>query len=283
MPLKNGMPYLKFSVDSILGQTESNFKFLIVDDHSTDNSIEYLKSINDLRIEIITNEGNGIADALNTGLKLINTEYVAIMDADDICSLTRLAEQKKFLDINQTHVIVGTSIAYIGHKGNKKWLLKLRGENESIIKGLRTGKYVVAHSTIMIRTSMLKEINGYNNTSYPNVDLDMYLRLLDKGLFANISDQYNFVRLHEGSLTQRNLKNIVRQNYLICKKNNSGETGQSIFDIIIINLIYHSQKFYKKGIMQFLNEDKFLWIFYIVLAGLLYPPKAIYYIKNKLR
>lgn len=274
MPLKNGMPYLKSSVDSILNQTESNFKFLIVDDHSTDSSIEYLKSINDPRIEILQNEGDGIADALNTGLQKTNSEYVAIMDSDDISILTRLEEQKKFLDSNPDCALVGSSIIYIGKSSKRKWKLKLPDNDKRIITDLRKGRFALAHSTVMMRTKLIKEINGYSNVDYPNIDTNMYLRMSGKGQLMNLSEIYNYVRLHEFSYTQVNLEKIARQNYLRDKKN--------IFSSSYVYPFYLSQKFYKRGLMLYLDDSKIVWLLWLLLSALLYPKRAINYIRKKI-
>ena len=75
MPVYNAMPYLPEAVESILGQTLRDFRFLIVNDGSTDSSKEYLDSIDDPRVTVIHQENRGLGATLNRTLELCETEY----------------------------------------------------------------------------------------------------------------------------------------------------------------------------------------------------------------
>lgn len=82
LPMYNAAEYIKECVDSILMQTYSDFELLIIDDGSTDDSVEILEKYDDQRIRLIKNEHNFIA-SLNLGLKESRGKYIARMDADD--------------------------------------------------------------------------------------------------------------------------------------------------------------------------------------------------------
>lgn len=98
MTVYNGEKYLRQAIDSILNQTFKSYEFIIVDDGSTDKSLEILNSYDDPRIKVITYEKNfGVAHARNIGLEQCMSEYVAIMDADDIALPERLEISYKFL------------------------------------------------------------------------------------------------------------------------------------------------------------------------------------------
>ncbi len=85
MPVYNGEKYLRESVDSILNQTFTDFELLIINDGSTDSSMEILNSYSDSRIRIVTNEVNlRLIKTLNKGIDLATGEYIARMDCDDI-------------------------------------------------------------------------------------------------------------------------------------------------------------------------------------------------------
>ena len=90
--------YLKRAVDSILNQTWSDFEIIIVDDGSTDNSLQIIKGYDDARIKIIAvKENRGVAYARNIGMKQCRSDYIALMDADDISLPNRLEMQYEFL------------------------------------------------------------------------------------------------------------------------------------------------------------------------------------------
>src|SRR5262245_42010821 len=94
MAVRNGGSYLRPAVASILGQTYPDFEFLIVDDASTDETVEVIRSYRDRRIRLITLEQNiGQTAALNRGLSEVATEWIARMDADDYSAPDRFQMQ----------------------------------------------------------------------------------------------------------------------------------------------------------------------------------------------
>ena len=280
MPLKNGMPYLKDSVNSILAQSISGFELIIVDDHSTDNSIEYLNGLPDSRIRIINNIGEGIADAMNTGLNLVKTKYVAVMDSDDICNPDRLQKQVNFLENEKDIVLVGTSIKYIGTKYmERSWGVKMPDGDVEIKNGISKGMYVISHPTVMMVTEAVKEIGGYRRESFPNIDLDLFYRLITKGRFANLTNYFTYIRLHSASFTQQNLFEIVRNSYMMSKQN---RFTNSFYDQLAVRIKYLSTKNYKSGLLKYLDHGSILWPFYLLFSSLLDLPKSYFYIKNKI-
>ena len=101
--------YLKESIDSVLNQTYSNFEFIIIDDGSTDDSLEFIKSYDDPRIKLIVNEGNiGLTKSLNKGFDVAQGEFIARMDSDDICYPERFEKQIEYMRDNPDTIVCGT-------------------------------------------------------------------------------------------------------------------------------------------------------------------------------
>lgn len=99
MPVYNGEEYLQETVNSILNQTYTDFDFLIINDGSTDRTLELLKRMEDTRLKVVENTENmGIVKTLNRGLEMISGEYIIRMDADDIARPRRIEKQVKFMD-----------------------------------------------------------------------------------------------------------------------------------------------------------------------------------------
>src|ERR1700683_3631926 len=90
LPVYNGMPFVKDAVESVLRQTYTDFRFLIIDDGSSDDSAEYLKSLKDPRLRVIVRENRGLGATLNQLFSESETEYVARMDSDDVCDPDRI-------------------------------------------------------------------------------------------------------------------------------------------------------------------------------------------------
>lgn len=97
MPVYNGERYIDDSIPSILNQTFDNFELLIIDDGSTDNSLDKITQYNDQRIRVIQNKHDFI-DSLNKGLEFAKGKYIARMDVDDIMESNRLMAQYNLLE-----------------------------------------------------------------------------------------------------------------------------------------------------------------------------------------
>jgi glycosyltransferase involved in cell wall biosynthesis len=104
-------PFLKTAVESVLNQTFTAFEFIIVDDASTNESVDYLKGLTDERVRIVRNSSNlGITKSLNIGLREARGKYIARMDADDISLPQRFEKQYLFMEANPDAIICGSEI-----------------------------------------------------------------------------------------------------------------------------------------------------------------------------
>lgn len=115
MSMYNTACYLRECIDSVLHQTFSDFEFIIVDDGSTDNSVEIVQSYDDSRIKLILN-GHDYIDSLNKSINIARGKYIARMDADDVMLPDRLEIQYKFMEENPDIDVLGASIRMIGEQ-----------------------------------------------------------------------------------------------------------------------------------------------------------------------
>ncbi|MCL1981896.1 MAG: glycosyltransferase [Clostridiales bacterium] len=204
MSVYNGESYLAEAVDSILGQTFSDFIFLILDDASTDATPEMLKryAARDNRITIITNERNlGLAASLNRGISHIDTPYIARMDADDISLPERLEKQLAFIESQPETVALGSWVEAIDAAGapvESQWFMDIRRylDHADICKALLLGQSVLVHPSAMLRTVPLKNIGGYRACFRYAQDYDLWLRLLPIGKLAVLPETYLRYRIH---------------------------------------------------------------------------------------
>ena len=113
MPVYNEDKYLHAAIDSILSQTFDNFEFIIIDDASTDNSLQIIKSYTDKRIILICNEYNvGNYPSRNKGLEIAVGKYICVMDADDVAYPQRLELQYQYLEACSDLWILGTGLDF---------------------------------------------------------------------------------------------------------------------------------------------------------------------------
>ena len=100
MPTYNYEKFIESALTGILKQTYTNFELIIVDDGSTDNTIEILKTIKDERVKILTKEHSGIGKSLNLGFENATGEYETWTAADDLLYSTAIEEMVNVLETN---------------------------------------------------------------------------------------------------------------------------------------------------------------------------------------
>lgn len=204
MTVYNGLPFVDQAIQSIRNQTLADWRCVIVNDGSTDGTREYLESIRDTRFIIVNQENAGISAAMNHGLKYCSTPYLARLDADDIAVSTRLKQQVDFLDAHPKVGLVGTQVIPIGERGQGS-SLKLPIRHDQIMRSLLSGRHAVVHSSIMLRTDLLKNIGGYW-TLPMGEEFDMMLRMGEVTELANLDHILLLYRVHSASLTDKAMR-----------------------------------------------------------------------------
>jgi glycosyltransferase involved in cell wall biosynthesis len=206
MTVYNGMPFLPAAVDSILGQSFSDFEFVIVNDGSTDGTADYLASISDRRVKVVDRENGGTAAAANEGLQHCTGEFTARMDSDDVSLPTRLAEQVAFLDAHSQVGLVGAQMAPLGDAGVGKSLVLPLAHRE-VYQAMLDGRHGLGHSCIMLRTELLRRIGGYWKLRHQDA-WDMMLRMGEVAELANLDRVLHHYRVHRGSLNGKGMRRL---------------------------------------------------------------------------
>ena len=198
MSVYNTEKYLTEAIESILNQTFNDFEFIIIDDHSTDNSSTIIKKYQnkDKRMKLINNLKNlGITKSLNRGLKIAKGKYIARMDADDISIPKRLQAQYSFLERNKGIFLVGTTTFSIDNKGNHlRRITDVTDLNEIEMK-LESGNNFLTHASIMFRNDRQ---TFYREKFKYSQDYDLYLRLVTQNKKISIINtplvKYRFLK-----------------------------------------------------------------------------------------
>jgi len=177
------------AIKSILDQTFSNFKFIIIDDGSIDNTWHLLKKWKeqDSRIEIVKNSQNiGLSASLNRGIDMVASPYIARMDADDEAISTRLELQMAYMQEHPEVDILGTAVlTRRSHSMEPSGQIIMPLNHEDIISRIFR-KTLVLHPTILIKTNVYKSIGTYDNAVRWAEDADLWYRIYDKVTWANL-------------------------------------------------------------------------------------------------
>ena len=219
LPIYNSEKYLKKSIQSILDQSFSDFEIIAINDGSTDNSLSILESFHDQRIKIFHNIKNiGISASLNFGIQNSSGEYIARMDADDICLSNRLKNQTYFLDQNLNVDVVGSYFKTFGYTIPRKICPSLQDNH---IKAGLLFNAVLGHPVVMMRKeSFLSNKLKYDSNYDGAEDYELWVRSSSKLCFANIPQVLLLYRIHPKQISsgnrqkQMNIADSIRLKYL---------------------------------------------------------------------
>lgn len=214
MPTYNVENYIKEAVESILNQDYGDFELLVVDDHSTDRTIDIVKDFNDPRIKIMENECTvGVADNLNRGLSIIDSEYVARMDGDDISLPQRLSVQVGFMERHPDIDLCSCAMELFGER-EEVWV---RESNPEKVKVSALFFSPVLHASSLWRHQSFENHNlRYRQDFVPAEDYDLWTRALMAGLrLTNLPDVLYRYRIRPGqaTLSISEQETLVRREY----------------------------------------------------------------------
>ncbi len=204
MTVYNGEVYLRETIESILNQTYGDFKFLILDNASTDSSREIIRSYNDPRIELTALAKNiGQVAALNRGLDMIATPLVARIDADDISLPRRFERQVAFMDRHPEIGVCGThAIAFNGEEE----ILWQHPVHHDDIKVRLLFECCLVHPSVMMRKKFFDRGElRYNEQIGHSEDWELWQRASRHFHLANIPEVLVRYRVHGQSVSRRTL------------------------------------------------------------------------------
>jgi glycosyltransferase involved in cell wall biosynthesis len=222
LPVYNAATFLRSAIDSVLAQTFNDFELLIINDGSTDDSENIILSYTDKRIRYFRNEKNrGLIYTLNKAIEQAAGNYIARMDADDVCYTNRLQEQKDWLDSHPSTAVVASFSDEINGDGDSRGYFE---PDRLVVTAAQIRRKMpeincITHPSVMARAEILKSYR-YNALQKNIEDYDLWLRILaDGGVIEKIPKPLLQYRVHQTSVTQSKLR---RKNFfwkhVACKK-----------------------------------------------------------------
>jgi GT2 family glycosyltransferase len=201
VPLYNAERYVTAALTSILQEQTVSLELIVVDDGSTDSSIQKVKSIADARLRLIHNWGKGISDALNTGLAAARGKYIVRCDADDLFPAERIAQHVDWLNRNPEFGAVCGGYCAIDPKGTTLVQFNDSHLGEEITPELCAGFARTHFCTYTLRTDVLRTLGGFRSYFTTAEDIDLQLRLGEVCRVWYQPGVYYHYRLHRGSIT----------------------------------------------------------------------------------
>jgi glycosyltransferase involved in cell wall biosynthesis len=218
IPTYNHAPMLQRALATVVEQTYQNWNAIVVNNFSTDNTLEVVAAFNDPRIQCVNFRNNGVIGASrNEGIALATGKYVAFLDSDDTWFTTKLEQCVEILESGSD--LVCHAEYWIDESGKSR--LVAYGPSEAathhnlIYKGNR-----ISTSATVVRTVLLKEVQGFDVSPELNSteDYDLWIRLAAKSdKFAFISEPLGEYHRHDNNVSANIEKHLAAELALLEK------------------------------------------------------------------
>jgi glycosyltransferase involved in cell wall biosynthesis len=206
IPVYNGAGYVRKAVDCVLAQQPAPRETIVIDDGSTDNTLETLAAYGD-RIRLITQPNGGPARARNHAMRVATTEWVAFLDSDDEWMPEKLAKQWAMID--------GADLVYTD-RTNFGPLGEIVGETQSdgvklwegdVFEHLLMDNFITT-SSVLARRSLIQQVGGFDEQLGVCEDWDLWLKLAAAGGRVRLCRE-SLTRYcwREGSLSTNQVRN----------------------------------------------------------------------------
>lgn len=249
----NEEKYIAKSIQSILDQTYPYFEFIIVNDGSTDSTLQIVKSFTDPRIVVIDKPNSGLPDSLNRGITAAKYDWIARMDGDDIATHDRFERQVSY--IKEDSAVIGGQFISINEMGDPI-SGKVSNKPLSCAKcrsALLFGMSPLAHPTVLVKKELLIKYGGYDVNFRAAQDVELWSRLVPFVKIINIPEPILFYRQHTNNITnkrkdlQRMLAFLGFMKYVLKLRRPLTSEEFNRFENVLSNksLIQRNDKYYK--------------------------------------
>jgi glycosyltransferase involved in cell wall biosynthesis len=189
IPTYNCDLYINEAIDSVLEQTFSDYEIIIVDNSSTDRTVELIESYSDSRVQLVSCQNNGIiAKSRNIGVSISQGEFLAFLDGDDLWYPQKLEICIPLL--SSAFDLVYHGELWFDNQGNSR-SVKYRAEDRSSYSKLLAKGNNISTSSVVVRKSVLERVGGFcENPEYISAeDYDLWMRLALNGASFKYVDQ----------------------------------------------------------------------------------------------
>jgi glycosyltransferase involved in cell wall biosynthesis len=204
MPTYNGAALVAETIDSVLAQTLADWELVIVDDCSTDDTLQVLARYDDPRIVVIASETNeGPVHARNRALAATRGRYIAGLDQDDLCRADRFATQAAWLDAHPDTALVASAANLLENGRVGPWPGD-RSLAPATIDWLMLTQNPLVWSSVMFRADAARRLDPFERPEVRYAeDFDFYQRIRRFGVIARLDEPLLVYRCHPGGASKK--------------------------------------------------------------------------------
>lgn len=221
---RNVAQYIGDALDSLLAQTVAATEVIFYDDGSMDETVRVAREFEGLLPGLRIVEGGenvGISAARNRANQFVQSDYIAVLDADDILDATAIESYLDFVERNPTvDLAYGNSWIFQGkpESGFVRQYPRFRSAKEGIRSVLGAPLLPMKHSSIMYRREAIEALGGYDESFPIKVDVELFLRFLSEGMAVRKIDRtISLHRKHRGQVSTRRIGGLAAYRRLVCQ------------------------------------------------------------------
>ena len=218
IPVYNGADLIAEAIDSVLSQTYEDYEIIVVDDGSLDNIDEVVRAYK-FPVKFLKQANSGAATARNTGMRNANSDYIALLDVDDIWLPEKLEQQVRVLDADSS---VGLTFC-----DGFRWIPPSKPQQGSLLSELYVHPperpkldllfkiHMIATSSVLFRRDLLSEVGYMNDALRRAQDFEFFIRVAAKAVIHYINMPLMAYRVHSKStssyITTRNVMEAIQR------------------------------------------------------------------------
>lgn len=219
IPTYNGARFIKETIQSALDQTYPNSEIIVIDDGSTDNTPDIVKSIHDQRIIFIRQENAGVASARNHAIRISKGDYIAFLDHDDLWLPVKLEKQIPLFERDATAGLVICDTIFFNENGDVKRLYaKKKPPVGNVFRALLTN-YFISLETAILRRSALDSLDEWFDERLSMIEeVELFARVAYTWNVAYFDEPLAKWRMHDASYTFRRRERFPKERKLMLEK-----------------------------------------------------------------
>ena len=201
LPVYNGTDTIRATVNSVLGQSFTDFELLIINDGSTDDTLNILNAFADQRIRILSYANEGLASSRNRGITQARGGFISFIDADDLWATSKLASQYRVLEAAADADVAYSWTDFIDEEDH---LLRGSVHHSSqghVLPQLLKENFIASGSNVLVRAQLFKKVGLFDTALKAAEDWDMWLRMAAEARFVCDPQPQIYYRLRNSSMS----------------------------------------------------------------------------------
>ncbi|NJL79247.1 MAG: glycosyltransferase [Richelia sp. RM2_1_2] len=203
IPAYNAQNTILETINSVLQQTFCDLELIVINDGSTDKTLEILETVKDARLKVYSYANGGLPTARNRGIDLAKGKFISFIDADDLWTPDKLELQLKALQQNLTAGVAYSWTICMGNNGNSFHPGVAENFQGNVYSNLLIGNFIASGSNVLIRREAIESVGYFDENLKSCEDWDYWLRLAKKWNFVVVSKPQIIYRLSSGAMSSK--------------------------------------------------------------------------------